>query len=45
VRTLVEMMIIIGVLGLGAAAAMVTAGGRLQTEYREGRTNLASPYP
>lgn len=44
-RTLAETLIIIGVLGLGAAAAMVTAGGRLQTEYRENRTNLASPYP
>jgi hypothetical protein len=42
---MVETLIIVGVLGLGAAAAMVTAGGRLQTEYREHRTNLASPYP
>jgi hypothetical protein len=45
VRTLVETLIIMGVLGLGAAAAMVTAGGRLQSDYREGRTTLASPYP
>jgi hypothetical protein len=42
---MVETIIIVGILGLGAAAAFVTAGVRLHTDYREHRANLASPYP
>lgn len=40
-----ETVIILGLVALGAAAAFVTAGARLHTEYREHRQNLASPYP
>ena len=40
-----ETIVIIGILGLGAAGASVTAGARLHREYRENRTTLASPFP
>ena len=40
-----ETLVIIGILGLGAAGASVTAGTRLHREYRENRTTLASPFP
>ncbi len=40
-----ETLVIIGILGLGAAGASVTAGARLHHEYRANRTNLASPTP
>ena len=40
-----ETLVIIGILGLGAAGASVTAGTRLHKEYRENRTTLSSPFP
>jgi hypothetical protein len=40
-----ETLVIIGLLGLGAAGAFVTAGARLHAEYREHRASLASPFP
>jgi hypothetical protein len=40
-----ETLVIIGILGLGAAGASITAGTRLHKEYRENRTTLASPFP
>lgn len=40
-----ETVVLLGLLALGTAGVFVTAGARLHTEYREHRTNLASPYP
>jgi hypothetical protein len=40
-----EIVIVIGILGVGTAAALVAAGERMHTEYRQDRRLLGSPYP
>jgi hypothetical protein len=40
-----ETVVIMGMLGLGAAGVFVTVGARMHAEYREHRSVLASPFP
>jgi Flp pilus assembly pilin Flp len=40
-----EMVVLVGILGLGMVAAFVAAGTRLHQDYRAGKSTLTSPYP